>query len=445
LTEQQIRDFLRSRSAVDTPTDLVSSVMGTVDTLPQQRRSWFAALVPGTAVAAVAAVAFALALLLGPSPDVGPTPSTSATAAPTPDQSVVSRPSPVPSDGPGPSAEPIARGSLLEVGDAETLAAVWDGEPIGTIRLERGPETGGYSLTTAPSGETHFFIELPVTYEIDTAPDDASWGFLDWRVETDRGVSVGATDVQSIPPEECGGFGQWPGATVIEPTYTGCLLFAIPRDAADEELTLVYQPETAAEPIARFALRAPGEPPAPVAAEWPRPDPVYVEKPGLPFTVYESQAADALFANTDTCTNPEGGYTVSFPDAWYTNTAIGEVPACSWFSPVFFEATAGGPRPPEIAAEIRVFEGAVGFIWVDLYAEEVLLDGVPAGRSENGMTKDPNTPTDTFQYSYLARLDDEPNGLGRKLWAFTGTEYGGDYELNRGVLDRIMASLIFDD
>ncbi|MEO7294597.1 MAG: hypothetical protein ABIZ57_00515, partial [Candidatus Limnocylindria bacterium] len=153
--------------------------------------------------------------------------------------------------------------------------------------------------------------------------------------------------------------------------------------------------------------------------------------------------ADALFADADTCTNPEDGYTVIFPESWYTNTEIGDVSACSWFSPVFYEATEGGPVPEEIAIEIRMFEGMVGFIWADLYTEEVTLDGLGARRSETGETKDPNTPTDQFQYSYLARLDASEEG--RKLWAFTGTEYGGDYELNKAVFDRIMASLEFTD
>lgn len=58
------------------------------------------------------------------------------------------------------------------------------------------------------------------------------------------------------------------------------------------------------------------------------------------------------------------------------------------------------------------------------------------------MTNDPTTPTDTFQYDYLASLDDDLEG--RKLWAITGTDSGGDYELNKAILDRIMASLVFE-
>jgi hypothetical protein len=208
-------------------------------------------------------------------------------------------------------------------------------------------------------------------------------------------------------------------------------------------LELIYQPPGIAD-ATRIALRRPGAAPEPVVVEWPRPDPVYVAQPGLPFTVLESAEADALFVDPDTCTNPEDGYTVTYPDSWYTNTAIGDVPACSWFSPTFYEATEGGPRPDEIAIEIRVFEGAIGFIWVDLYTEDVSIGGFSGRRYETGMTKDPEQPTNVLQYSYLAYLDPQQSE-GRKLWAFTGTEYGGEYELNRAVFDRIMASLEFTD
>lgn len=364
-----------------------------------------------------------------------------------PEQTIVlsetSSPSAEPTSIPPPTP-PAADSDLLDVGNIVAMPLRSVQGATGTITIERGEDTGGYRLVPDPSSETHFFIELFGTYQMDVAPETAQWGDLDWRVEGADGAAVGAEVLRAFPePEERGSLGNWPGATVPEDRYQGWIIFAVPRGTADVALELVYQPDGVDEET-RFPLRNSAEAPTPVVAEWPRPDPVYMSQDGLEITVLESVDADSLFADADTCTNPDGGYTVSFPESWYTNTAIGDISACSWFSPTFYQATPGGPRPDEIAIDIRVFEGAVGFIWADLYSEEVTLDGVGARRAETGMTKDAGTPTKTFQYTYLARLDDDPTE-GRKLWAFTGTDYGGTYELNKAVLDRIMASIEWID
>ena len=337
---------------------------------------------------------------------------------------------------------PIEGADLLHPRNATLVPAMAPDGPFGTITIDRGHDVGGYPLVLDPSSASHFFIEVLATYELDDVPDGTEFGELDWRLESEDGT-VEAELLNAFPPVRGRvGLGQWPGATVPQTRYTGWMIFAVPRDAANTNLELVYQPTGVADAI-RIPVRSPSEAPAPVATEWPRPDPVYVTQDGLPFTVIESADADALFADADTCTSPEGGYTVSYPDSWYTNTALDNVPACSWFSPTYFELNASGDLPEEIAIEIRVFEGAVGFIWVDLYSEQILLDGFSARRAETGKTKDPEMPTDTFQYDYLVQLDADSEG--RKLWAFTGTDYGGDYELNKAVFDRIMASLDFTD
>ena len=332
--------------------------------------------------------------------------------------------------------------NLLERGDVMQIEARSVDGVTGRISIDRGEDIGGYPLVAEPSSESHFFIELHAVYELDRTVDESQWGEVDWHVETVDGTAVGENLTAFPHPDGRPPLGTWPGATVPEPKYEGWLIFAVPREAADVDLVLVYQPPGIGEPL-RIPVRSAGNPPPPVAAAWPRPDPVYVAKEGLPLTVLASDEADALFIDPDTCTNPEAGYTVTYPDSWYTNTEIGGVPACSWFSPVLYDAVEGGPRPAEIAIEIRVFDGNVGFIWVDLYSENIALDGIAGRRYETGMTKDVATPTDSFQYAYLAALDARDDGT--KLWAFTGTEYGGAYELNRAVLDRIMASIDFGD
>lgn len=328
-------------------------------------------------------------------------------------------------------------GDLVEAGNRVAFSASGPDGEFGTITVERGEDVGGYPLVPEPSSETHFFIELLVTYELDRAPEGADWGELDWSLE---GTDGSAAEQLSVfpPPDECGGFGQWPGATVPEDRYEGCIVFAIARESADADLELVYRPSSAAEPLQRIPVRRPGPAPAPVAAAWPRPDPVYVAKPELPFTVLESAEADALFADADSCTNPEGGYTVSFPEAWYTNTAIGDVPACSWFSPVFYEVDDPGRVPDEIAIVLSIFEGGIGQIpeWPRTLSEEVRISGVDGSRHEDTI---PSNPPDNA-YGYAAWLDDDY--LGRKLTGTTTTMHGEDYGLNKAVLDRIMASLV---
>ena len=343
-----------------------------------------------------------------------------------------------------PSETPISFESdvdLLAPGNA-MLLEIHSVEGVqGRITIERGKDVGGYLLMPEPSSETYFFVELFATYDLDNGPELASWGSIDWRVEGIGLEGIQALEVYPYPVNRRP-IGTWPGATVPEEAYTGWMIFAVPREAAGENLELVYQPPGISQPV-RIDLRAAAAAPDPVDPEWPRPDPVYVARAGLPFTVLENAEADALFVEPDTCTNPEGGYTVSYPDSWYTNTAVGNVAACSWFSPVFYELNEDGSRPEEVAIEIGVFEGAIGFIWVDLYSEDVVLDGFEARRYETGMTKEASQPTNQLMYAYLSYLGNESDG--RKLWAFTGTEYGGSYGLNRAVFDRIMASLEFTD
>jgi hypothetical protein len=337
------------------------------------------------------------------------------------------------------NAPPVEGADLLLAGDATLVPAV---TVDGMITLDRGSDVGGYPLVLDPSSATHFFIEVLATYELDRVAADEQFGELDWRIESAEGP-VGAEILHAYPPVRGRiELGQWPGATVPEDRYSGWLLFAVPRDAADADLDLVYQPAGVAD-VTRIPVRRPGEAPAPVEAEWPYQEPIFVAQDGLPFTVIQSSEADALFLDADTCTNAQDGYTVSYPDSWYTNTEPDDVPACSWFSPTFYELNDSGDRPEEIAMTIGVFEGAIGFIWVDLYGEQITLDGYDARRYETGMTKDREMPTDRFMYSYLASFD--ANSEGRKLWAVTGTEYGGDYHLNMAVMDRIMASIEFSD
>lgn len=186
---------------------------------------------------------------------------------------------------------------------------------------------------------------------------------------------------------------------------------------------------------------------AEVSESAPAAEPSATEEPGGPvgFTVMPNPDADTLFLDRDECENSEDGYRLQFPEAWYTNTEIGDVPPCSWFSPTFYEADDSGDVPDEIAITIEYLDGDFGSFEELLSREEVLVGSTQianrvewrGAEGEGGMM-----PTDWLQYAYLVQLGPTEEE-GPNLLVQTNTDMGGDYELNKAVLDRIMATIEF--
>lgn len=187
--------------------------------------------------------------------------------------------------------------------------------------------------------------------------------------------------------------------------------------------------------------------PEPVATDTPSPEPT--ESPteeaspspsgdGDPtgFTVAPHPEADALFLDRDSCENPEDRYRLEFPDEWYTNTEIGGVPACSWFSAELYEVEDPAIVPDEIGVTIEIIEGDRGYLDEPISQEEVIVGATQfAVRTEvesDGVT----------MYEYVVQLGPTPEE-GPNLLARTDDEMGGDYDLNKAVLDRIMATIEF--
>ena len=185
------------------------------------------------------------------------------------------------------------------------------------------------------------------------------------------------------------------------------------------------------------------EPTRSAAAATPSPS---EDHPGqLGFTVMPNPDADTLFVDRDECENSEDGYRLQFPEDWYTNTEIGDVPPCSWFSPTFYEADESGDVPAEIAITIEYLEGDFGTFDELVSSEEVIVGATQTairaefrGAAGNGGVM----PTDWRQYSYLVQLGPTEEE-GPNLLVQTNTDMGGDYELNKAVLDRIMATIEF--
>jgi len=160
------------------------------------------------------------------------------------------------------------------------------------------------------------------------------------------------------------------------------------------------------------------------------------DEPPSGFTVLPNPEADSLFLDRDECENAEDGYRLEFPEEWYTNTEIGDVPACSWFSPTFYEADDSGAVPPEIAITIEILDGDRGY-HDDFISNEEVVVGATQVAHRIEVESDGTT-----MYEYVVQLG-PTSEEGPNLLARTDTDMGGDYELNKAVLDRIMATVEF--
>ncbi|HYI67867.1 MAG TPA: hypothetical protein VEW95_13180, partial [Candidatus Limnocylindrales bacterium] len=292
MSEDQVRDYLRGRASVEPPQDFIGSVLNAVADAPQRRAAWFAPFLPAAvAIGAVAAIA-ATVFLVTQTSDVGP---------PLPSPSI--RDSPAPS-----SAEPGL--ALLEPGDTVDIEALDSSNNVGTIVLTRGLDTGGYASDSDPTGDS-FYVEVQFSYALDEVPTPAEWGRRDWTLEVSGGavdgLTVGPWDVPMTSPTAGPqpALGTFPGATVPEPgTYSGWIVFAVPRESADGALLLRYTPAGRQSPQPDILVREPGSPPDAIAGVPASPEPAYVGVAGYPFPVIDSPEADALFVDPDSCSNP---------------------------------------------------------------------------------------------------------------------------------------------
>jgi hypothetical protein len=154
------------------------------------------------------------------------------------------------------------------------------------------------------------------------------------------------------------------------------------------------------------------------------------------FTWEANAEADALMDETFDCQNLDDGYQVDFPAEWNTNAELGGVPTCSWFAPTEYETGAPGDVPDEVAIEIL-------FMDADRLPDR---DGGAGSEGLIGATQPAYrvavTDGDETAYLYVVQLgptlEEGPNLVAR-----TTTEMGGDFDLNRAVLDRMMATMEF--
>jgi hypothetical protein len=191
-------------------------------------------------------------------------------------------------------------------------------------------------------------------------------------------------------------------------------------------------PATSPSPVATFASRSPSPSPTVDASEAPSAtetsSPSQTASADLsPFTVAPNPEVDALFLDRDGC----------------ENAAIGDVEPCSWFSPTFYSVPDPSEVPPEIAITIEYLQGDRGSFEEAVSREFGIVGATqPAVRVEyqGALGDGGQMPPDWREYVYVVQLgptaEEGPNLLIR-----TSTDMGGDYDLNKAVLDRIVATM----
>jgi hypothetical protein len=392
MNDERILDYLRSRARHDPPPGLVHAVMAEID-VAAQPRAWFSPLQPTAAslVMAVVVVA-ALVLLNQPPSSVGPSPSLSGSA------------------GLSPSANPS---SPFPIAAEDPRFAECDGRRFEDMVI------AAFAFVAADH-QLHF-PNMRRTIELaDEVPAFAvvfAEGFRPPFMQ--RGNGSGSSAPLS-GHAMCVYVGQPP---------TGSTVFYVGVD------------------ITGMAVEVESTPPVTMPSPRSSTPPRYVGVEGLPITVLANDDADELFGEVQTCTST-AGYSVTFPASWYTNAAAGDDPACSWFAPEPFDGAirpvAVGPPPPEgVWLGLRVVEGSAGYTTITpIYMNDsVSIGGRDGHRAEFGpSTLDEIESRPNYRaYWYVIPLGDST------FIAETNVDRTDDYPLAKAVLDRIVASVAFQN
>jgi hypothetical protein len=205
------------------------------------------------------------------------------------------------------------------------------------------------------------------------------------------------------------------------------------------------EPTATIEPSAVASPSSSPEPSlAPTASPSVTPSASLTAPSGDGFAVTPDPAADALFLERDECENLQDGYQLQFPDDWYTNTEIRDVPACSWFAPEFYTVDDFDEIPDEIAITIEWTAADSGSFEELISTETGVVGGQSAVRAEwaGAQGEGGEMPPDWRMYRYQIQLGPTPEE-GPNILVTTTTDMGGEYELNRAIMDRMMATIEF--
>lgn len=381
MNDEQIIEYLRSRSRVDAPMGLSRRVMAEIASAPTQR-SWFAGFLPAVAtVAVVAAVGVVAFLVVKLPPSGGPSASPSFPVVATDprfapcsgttfrDQVVAAFPffatdyqRHFPNMGRSPELEVDQPAFAVVFGEEVQLPDV-----LGPIS-QPSPQasSSGHMVCVyvgeAPHGEPYYYVNVDIT---------------GMRAALEAAASPTTAPATPTPPP------------TLEPTR---------------------EPTPSASP-------APG----------------YVAVDSLPITVLANDEADALFTEVQRCAS-KAGYAVDFPAGWYTNVPTEGTPACSQFV----------SEVDGVWISMQVFDGNAGYTGETpvYFSEQVSIGGFSGHRAEFGpdMGATVATPSPERTYWYLIPF----TNAGPTLIAQTGNSVADDYPLAKAVLDRMVASISFD-
>lgn len=177
-------------------------------------------------------------------------------------------------------------------------------------------------------------------------------------------------------------------------------------------------------------------------------EPTATQRPTTPTsapTLTPEPTAASAFAETDECTNEEYGWTVTFPESWWTNTAFthpdgNDVAACWMFSPDEFDPFAGdhaNATPPGVDVRLQwvIPAGLVGVSGERIEEESVTVSGydgtriVWRGTAEDETTMGP----DDEAVQYVVEF---PSGA--KFMAWADSRQSDDFDHAVEVLDGMM-------
>jgi hypothetical protein len=440
-SEQLIADYMRSTMRVGLPATLAQDVMRAVATTPQARRTWFSPIAPfAPAIAAVAAIALVVvagSLLFAPrtvGPPAGPTPS--------------------------PTITPEDARILTTAGDVIRIPALDGDGQFGTITIRRGEDKAGYEGFVPVTFEDVFFVELYVTYEPtrSTSEQYGEWEYAFSQDLDENGFEGGdqlERGVGFLGMEGQPGFASAPqpllqGKRFGNEVLEGWLVLEIPARAADTPLYLVYghgewtNGIDTMTPDASALLRSAGPPvgvtafdpnyvppgsPGPMPSLYALPTPV--PSPAATFEPAANAEADALFKETQTCTNAELGVTVTFPASYYTNQSALEVFApCALFAPEPITPDLLNRELRNSLLAIAKYDDWLGGI-EEPQVERIPIAGRPAWRLS--WTED-QLSSGTI---YLVPLTDDPYGPFVVSGAATDSA--------AAILERILVRLQFSD
>ena len=158
-----------------------------------------------------------------------------------------------------------------------------------------------------------------------------------------------------------------------------------------------------------------------------------------------------VFADPDSCTNPELGYRVAYPDSWYSNAAMANplnpggvgIAACWLFAPTDFAVVYGTEIPVEVAVVIRAFEWPEGSVYE--YApprnarivsdSTTTVAGLPARYQELEITER------DIAYQVGDRIARYVVQVTERKYLTAQTYRGPDYSTAKTVLDQLVLTL----